>query len=90
MEDLITKVFAITSFTAACLTILAIIVAVIVILVNGLKKAKAPDSPGGTEITKEEAEELLLRLLPMAVKLLITLTKGEASKCVQDKELTKE
>lgn len=68
-QELIEKVFAITSFVAAVLTILAIVVAVIVILVTGLRKAKRPDSDGGTSITPEEAKELLFKLLPHAVKL---------------------
>lgn len=74
MEELLAKIFSITSFVAAALTILAIVVAVVVILINGLKKAKSKDSPGGTEITEEEAKELLLKLFPLAIKIICGLT----------------
>lgn len=69
-EELLSKIFAITGFVAAALTIIAIITAVIVILVSGLKKARQKDSPGGEIITEEEIRELLLKLFPLAVKII--------------------
>lgn len=57
------------SLTAAGLTVLAILVAAIIVLAKGIKAAKQKKSAGGEKITAEEWKEIALKLLPFGVKI---------------------
>lgn len=57
------------SLAAAGLTVLAILVAAIIVLAKGIKAAKQKKSAGGEKITAEEWKEIALKLLPFGVKI---------------------
>ena len=68
----------ITSIIASGLTALAIIVVAIVVFIRLVKKAQRADSEGGKTITPNEWKEIIVKLLPFAVKLVDAVFKEQS------------